>query len=115
MTFYDVSLTGPRVRALVTGMDKVLTVGKWIEDKFENKLIANHPNCAECMEIEINQDVYSSGFPLYHEFLLDYEMAVEVSKLVGLVWHDQNGVLLDYAEMLSSFSNSRFTLEISEL
>jgi hypothetical protein len=111
MTFYDVYLTGPGVKAQITGMDRLLIVGIWIEDKFERNLIVNHPDCSwgeqNCL--------YSGGFPLYHEFLLDYEMAVEVSKLVGLVWQGPDGILLDFWEMNSSFSNSRFTLGISEL
>ena len=111
MTFYDVYLIGPSIKAQITGRDRLLTVGKWIEDKFEKNLIVNHPDCSWGKQ----SCSYSSGFPLYHEFLLDYEMAVEVSKLVGLVWQGPNGILLDYLEMNSSSSNSRFTLGISEL
>ena len=111
MTFYDVYLTGPSVKAQTTARDKMFTVGEWIEDKFEKNLIVNHPDCSWTEQ----SCSYSGGFPLYHEFLLDYEMAVEVSKLVGLVWQGPDGILLDFSEMNSSFSNSGFTLGISEI
>jgi len=111
MTFYDVYLIGPSVKAQTTARDKMFTVGEWIEDKFEKNLIVNHPDCSYAGQ----SCSYSGGFPSYHEFLLNYEMAVEVSKLVQLVWHGPNGVLLDYLEMNSSFSKTAFTLGISEI
>ena len=111
MTYYDVYLKGLSVKAQITGRDELLTVGEWIKDKCEKKLMVNHPDCSLGGQI----CSYSGGFPLYHEFLLDYEMAVEVSKLVQLVWHDPHGILLDYLEMNSSFSKAVFTLGISEI
>ena len=111
MTYYDVYLTGLSVKAQITGRHKLLTVGEWIEDKFEKNLIVNHPDCSWGKQ----SCSYSGGFPLYHEFLLDYEMAVEVSKLVLLVWHDLDGNSLDYLEMNSTFSKTVFTLGISEI